>query len=79
MYDRAAALKAFVEDEVLAPLRAYAGAPDRVHIVAHSMGGLDARHFISNLGGDETVARQGERGTWGGGGGGGCGGGFEGP
>ena len=40
--ERAAALAAYVEREVAAP---------RFHLVAHSMGGLDARHYLTHLGG----------------------------
>jgi triacylglycerol lipase len=43
---RAADLKAFLDH----------AAPDEpVHIIAHSMGGLDARYFISKLGGADRV------------------------
>lgn len=44
--DRAAQLKAFLDFEV---------GKDRVHLVAHSMGGLDARYMISRLGMEERV------------------------
>jgi triacylglycerol lipase len=45
--DRGAALASFVRGNM----------PDgRFHIVAHSMGGLDARHYIANLGGGQRVA-----------------------
>eukprot|EP01121_Diplochlamys_sp_Union-15-3_P001812 TRINITY_DN11575_c0_g1_i1.p1 TRINITY_DN11575_c0_g1~~TRINITY_DN11575_c0_g1_i1.p1 ORF type:complete len:179 (+),score=8.87 TRINITY_DN11575_c0_g1_i1:54-539(+) len=29
---------------------------EKVNLIAHSMGGLDARHFITNLGGHKVVA-----------------------
>jgi triacylglycerol lipase len=50
VYDRAEALKKqimTVLEETKAP---------KVNIIGHSMGGLDARHFISNLGGHEVTA-----------------------
>ena len=37
-------------------LAAHAGELGRVHVVAHSMGGLLARHWLQNLGGRERIA-----------------------
>lgn len=48
--ERAAALKARVGE-----IRARTGA-DKVHIIAHSMGGLDARHMIVDFGMADRVA-----------------------
>ncbi|MBN1517160.1 alpha/beta fold hydrolase [Candidatus Sumerlaeota bacterium] len=45
--ERAEALKRFIDANIDAP---------KIHIIAHSMGGLDARHYISRLGGAERVA-----------------------
>ncbi len=44
--ERAAALGAFIERQA---------GESRVHLVAHSMGGLDSRHYITHLGGVERV------------------------
>jgi triacylglycerol lipase len=45
--DRAAALKQFIDANV---------PHERFHIVAHSMGGLDSRHYVAHLGGHARVA-----------------------
>lgn len=45
---RAETLKAFIEEHI---------APgERCHLIVHSMGGLDSRHYITHLGGAERVA-----------------------